>query len=157
MNPWLINLVKDANERMLSVQEVERVIAFLDGLPARIKLGEDLERLEPEIVNALVKELPAAHPGRPGYTRVAIQDVVESLRHLFVSVFVDEPEFLRLRWTDNLAATLRESELDEEWAADIYRAADEKLRKLLRGTSLELYRPAMDQMMESVSASAVAV
>ena len=107
MNPWLITLVKDANERLLTEKEVERFIAFLDTLPARIKLSEDLEKFEPEILAALTKELPAAYPDRPGYSRLVIQDVVESLRHLFVSVFVDEPEFLKLRfsraWTDELA------------------------------------------------------
>jgi hypothetical protein len=158
MNPWLINLVKDVNERMMSDQEAERVIAYFDSLPQRVRLGEELERMESELVARTLKEMTADYPER-GYTRGIVQDLVESLRHLFVASFVDEPSVLTVRWTDHLESLIADGSLERDWVGPVYRSIDKQIRKQLRGTLLDLYDPLMEQLMSpfvTVEAEAVA-
>lgn len=152
MNTWLMDIIRKANERPFSEADVARMTAYYAKLPARLKLSEELERLEGGLARRLHEELGKRYPGRQVYSRPLAQDLVESLRHVNMSILSDEPRLLRHRWTEHLARLLPELGVDPAEVRDAYFVLREMLEVRLTGSSWEVFRPAFDEMTDALTA-----
>ena len=151
MNTWFTDIVRDANERAFSDPELERIMVYYGGLPARLRAAEEVEQLEGELAGTLFGELKKKHPKRTLYTRRLVQDVLESLRHMAQSMLADDPDLFRRRWTDHVEQVVAELALDPAELADVYDLIQEKAAGKLTAHSRELFQPYFDEMAEALS------
>jgi hypothetical protein len=152
MNTWLTDIMRKANERPFPEADVARMTAYYARLPARLKLGEELERAEAGLARRLHEELTKRYPDRQTYSRPLAQDLVESLRHVNLSVLADDPRLLRYRWTEHLARVLPELGVDPLEVRDAYLVLRELIEGRLTGSSWEVFRPAFDEMTDALTA-----
>jgi hypothetical protein len=152
MNTWLTDIIRKTNERPFSEADVARITAYYAKLPARLRLCEELERLESGLARRLHEELGKRHPERLVYSRPLAQDLVESLRHLNLSILADDPRLLRYRWTEHLTRLLPELGVDPAEIRDAYLILREILESRLTGSSWEVFRPAFDEMTDALTA-----
>ena len=149
MNTWFSDIVKDTNERILSDQELERIMIYYGGMPARLRASEEVEQLEGELAGTLFGELKKKYPKRPLYGRRLVQDVLESLRTMAQAMLADEPKLFRLRWLNHMGRVVEE--LDPSEIQDIYALIQDKAAAKLSAQSRELMQPYFDELAESLS------
>jgi Phycobilisome protein len=155
MNTWLTDITRKTNERLFADGDLTRMTEYFATVPARLKLGEELEKLEPTLTKALHAELARRHPDRPLYSRRFAQDLVEGLRHLNRAVLADEPRLLHARWTDHLVRVLAAVDIDSGEARDAYAVLRELLERQLTRSAWEVARPTFDDMTESLTGHAL--
>ena len=146
MNTWFTEIVKDANERAFNDQELERIMVYYGGMPARLRAAEEVEQLEGELANTLYGELKKKHPHRQLYTRRLVQDVLESLRPMAQAMLADEPKLFRQRWINHATQVVAELALDPVEIRDVYAAIQEKAEAKLAPHSRELFQPYFDEL-----------
>jgi hypothetical protein len=152
MNTWLTDIIRKANERPYTEADVARMMAYYSRLPSRLKLSEELERQEAGLARKLHDELAKRYPDRPLYTRPFAQDLVESLRHVNLSLLADEPKLLRYRWTEHLAKLVPALGVDPMDVRDAYLTLRDVLETRLTGASWDVFRPAFDEMLDALTA-----
>ncbi len=155
MNTWFSEIVKDTNERILSDQELERIMIYYGGMPARLRASEEVEQLEGELAGTLFGELKKKFPKRTLYGRRLVQDVLESLRTMAQAMLADEPKLFRLRWMNHMGRVVEELDLDPSEIQDIYALIQEKAAAKLSAHSRELMQPYFDELAESLTPAAV--
>jgi truncated hemoglobin YjbI len=156
MTTWFTDIVKDANERTLSDQELERVMVYYGGMPARLRAAEEVEQLEGELAGTLFTELKKAHPKRALYTRRFVQDVLESLRPMTQAMLADEPKLFRHRWVGHLARVVDEVGLDPAEVRAVYDVIRERAAGRLSHHTRELLDPYFDDLADALAAPALA-
>lgn len=150
MNTWFTEIVKDANERTLSDGELERVMVYYGGMPARLRAAEEIEQLEGELAGTLYTELKKKHPLRSLYTRRFVLDVLESLRPMTQAMLADEPRLFRLRWVYHMSRVVDELGLDTEEVREVYEVILERASTRLSQHSRELLRPYFDEVIDAL-------
>lgn len=151
MNTWLTDIVRTTNERLFSDADLARIGEYYATVPARLKLGQELERLEPGLTKPLHAELARRHPDRALYSRRFAQDLVESLRHVNLAVLADDPRVLYDRWTAHLTDLLAAAGVDPDEVRAAYAVLAELLKKQLTPTAWEAFQPAFNDMLEALS------
>lgn len=154
MNTWLTDILRTTNERLFSDADLARVTEYYSTVPSRLKLGQELEKLEAGLSRQLLAELTRLHPDRPLYSRRFAQDLVESLRHVNLAVLADEPRLLHDRWTAHLGDVLAGAGVDPGEVHDAYGSLRDLLKKQLTATAWEAFRPTFDDMLEALSVAA---
>ena len=153
MTTWLTDIVRTTNERLLSDADLTRVAEYYATVPARLRLGEELERLEPNLVKPFHAELAKRFPDRGLYTRRLAQDLVEGLRHLNLSVLADEPKLLKRRWTSHLTRAAVAQGVAVAEVRDAYAVLRELLEAKLTKSAWEVAQPAYDDLLDSLTAA----
>lgn len=151
MNTWFTDIVKDANERPFSDQELERVMVYYGGLPARLRAAEEVEQFEGELAGTLFVELKKKHPKRPLYTRRLILDVLESLRPMTQAMLADEPRLFRHRWVHHLARVVEELDLDPAEVWEVYAVIQERAAGRLSHHTRELLHPYFEELADALA------
>lgn len=151
MNTWFTDIVRSANERVFSEADLTRITAYYATVPARLKLSEELERLEPNLVKPLHAELVKRFPGRALYSRRVVQDLVESLRYLNRAVLADDLRLLRRRWVDHLMDTCAATSVDVREVLDAYAVLREQLERQLPRSAWEVLEPAYADMLDTLT------
>ena len=157
MNTWLTDIIRRTNERPFAEADLARIMAYYARVPARLKLGDELARLEPNLARKLHDELAQQYPDRAVYTRPLAQDLVESLRHVNLSVLADDPCLLRQRWTDHLGRLLPALGVNPADVRDAYLVLRQVVEARLTASSWELFRPAFDDMTDALTVTPEAV
>jgi hypothetical protein len=143
--------VKDANERCFSDPELERIMVYYSGLPARLRASEEVEQFEGELAGTLFTELKKKHPKRPLYSRRLIQDVVESLRPMTQAALADEPRLFRARWLDHMRRVVDELDLDPSELREVYEVIQDRAAGRLSQYTRDLLRPYFDEVLEALA------
>ncbi|MGL6097529.1 MAG: hypothetical protein ACRC7O_17245 [Fimbriiglobus sp.] len=151
MNTWFTDMVKDANERCFSDPELERIMVYYSGLPARLRASEEVEQLEGELAGTLFTELKKKHPKRALYTRRLVQDVLESLRPMTQAALADEPRLFRARWLDHTKRVVDELDLDPAELREIFEVIQERAAGRLSQHTRDLLRPYFDEVFEALA------
>ncbi|QJW97810.1 globin family protein [Frigoriglobus tundricola] len=151
MNTWFTEIVRDANERALNDQELERITVYYGGLPARLRAAEEVEQLESELAGTLFGELKKKHPYRTLYTRRLVQDLLESLRHMVQAMLADEPRMFRHRWVNHLTRVVAELDLDPGEIQDVYALVLDRSAGKLANHSRELLQPYFDELADALT------
>jgi hypothetical protein len=151
MSTWFLEIMKNANERMFSDFELERIMLYYNRLPARLRAAESVERVEGELISKLVAELKERFPERTLYTPRFVQDVVESLRHMVLSLLADEPRLFRTRWLNHLTTVVRTLELDPRDVRDVYELMRELLSTRLSAQAEDLLQPYFEEVADALS------
>lgn len=150
-NTWFTDIVRTTNERPLGDSDLTRIMAYYGTVPARLRLSEELERLEGTLLKPLQAELGKRFPGRPLYTKRFVQDILESLRHVNRAVLADDLKLLRGPWVDHVVEVLAATETDPEEVLDVYTVLRELLVKQLPKSTLEVLEPAYDEMLDALT------
>jgi isopentenyl diphosphate isomerase/L-lactate dehydrogenase-like FMN-dependent dehydrogenase len=153
MNTWFTDIVKDANERTLSDQELERIMVYYSGMPARLRAAEEVEQLEGELASTLYVELKKAHPKRTLYTRRFVQDALEGLRPMTQAMLADEPRLFRHRWLHHLTRVIDELQVDPAEVWDVYARIRQRAAERLSHHSRELLDPYFDELADALAAT----
>lgn len=153
MTTWLTDITRTTNERLLSDADLTRISEYYSTVPARLRLGEELERLEPGLVKPLHAELAKRFPDRKLYTRRLAQDLIEGLRHLNLSVLADDPRLVKHRWTTHLSRAVVAQGADLAEVRDAYAVLREQLEKQLTRSAWEVLQPAYDDLTDSLTAA----
>jgi hypothetical protein len=151
LNTWFSEIVKDANERALNDQELERIMVYYSGLPARLRAAEEIEQLEGELAGTLYGELKKKYPSCQIYTRRLVQDILESLRPMVQAMLADEARLFRLRWIDHLERVVEEMQLDPAEIHEVYTILQERLSTKVSSHTRELLQPYFDELAEALS------
>lgn len=152
MNTWLTDIIRRTNEKVYSETDLTRIMAYYARVPVRLRLGEELAKLEPTLGRKLHDELVRQYPDRSLYTRPFAQDLVEGLRHANLAVLADEPKLLRARWTDHLARLIPSLGVDPLEVRDAYQVLRGILETRLTASTWDVLRPVYDDMTETLSA-----
>jgi hypothetical protein len=150
-NTWFTDLVRAANERPLGESDLTRIAAYYATAPARLRLSEELERLEPGLVKPLHAELVRRYPDRPLYARRLVQDLVEGLRHLNRAVLADDLRLVRRKWVDHLIDAAAATDTDPAHICDAYAVLGELLERQLPRSAWEVLRPAFADMLDALT------
>ncbi|CAN5350883.1 hypothetical protein BH11PLA2_BH11PLA2_31450 [soil metagenome] len=151
MNTWFTDIVRTTNERLFSESDLTRIMTYYSTVPARLKLSEELERLEPTLLKPLHAELLKRFPGRTLYSRRLVQDLVESLRHLNRSVLTDDLKLLRRPWVDHVLEVVDATGVDATEITDAYGVMREMLKKQLPKSAWEVLEPAYEDMLDALT------
>jgi hypothetical protein len=151
MNTWFTDIVRASNERLFSESELTRIAAYYATVPARLKLSEELERLEAGLVKPLHAELVKRFPGRTLYARRLVQDLVESLRHLTRAVLADDLRLLRRRWVDHLLEAAGAAGIDTEELRDAYLVLRDLLQRQLPASAWDVLEPAYADVLDALT------
>jgi len=151
MNTWLTDIVRDANERAFNDHELERIMVYYGGLPARLRAAEEVEQLEGELAGTLFTELKKKHPRRSLYTRRLIQDLLEGLRPMVQAMLADEPKLFRQRWVNHLTRVVAEMGLEPSEIQDVYDLILERTNGKLASHSRELLQPYFDELSDALT------
>lgn len=154
MKTWFTDIVRTANERLFDDDELNRFSVYFASMPARLKLAEELEKLEPTLAKALHKELSKQYPERALYTRRVTQDLVEGLRHVYASVFADDFGPMRRRWIDHLLQLAPATGIELSHLHDAYISLRDLLKKHLSRSTWEMLSPTYDELLDAMTASA---
>jgi len=151
LNTWLTDIVRSTNERIFSESDLTRIMAYYATVPARLRLCEELERLEPTLVKPLHAELLKRYPGRSLYSRRLVQDLVESLRYVNRAVLADDVKLLRRRWVDHLVEATDATGTDPQEIRDAYVVLRELLERQLPRSAWEVLEPAYVDMLDALT------
>lgn len=151
MNTWFTDIVRSTNERIFSESDLTRIMTYYGSMPARLKLSEELERIEPTLTKPLHAELLKRYPNRSLYTRRLVQDLVESLRVLNQAVLADDLKLLRARWINHLLDIVSALELDAREIRDAYVVLQEMLERQLPRSAWEMLEPAYAEMLDALT------
>jgi len=151
MNTWFTDIVRSTNEQILPDADLARIMAYYATVPARLRLSEELERLEPNFVKNLQVELSKRHSDRSLYNRRFTQDIVESLRHLNRSVLADDPRLLRCRWIDHLLEVTAATNTDPAVVRDAYVALRDLLERQLPRSAWDVLEPAYTDLLDALT------
>lgn len=151
MNTWFTDLIRGANERLFSEGDLTRIMAYYATVPARLRLGEELERLEPNLVKPLHAELVKRYPDRPLYTRRFAQDLVEGLRPMYRAVLADDPRLFRHRWIDHLLDATEATGVDRGEIRDAYAVLRELLERQLPRGAWEHLEPEFAELTDALT------
>lgn len=151
INTWFTEIIFTANERLFNDEEIVRIQTYYSSVPTRLKLIEELEKNEPNLIKNLHKELQQRYPERNIYTRRFAQDLVEGLRYLARAVLADDMRLLRHRWINHLLAVVSALNIDPQWIADAYTVLRELLQRQLTRSVWEVLSPAWNEMIDSLS------
>jgi hypothetical protein len=150
-NTWMTDIVRTTNERIFSEADVSRMMAYYGSMPARLKLCEELERLEPTLLKPLLAELGKRFAGRSLYTKRFVQDILESLRHLNRAVLADDLKLVRRPWVDHVVEVAAATDTDTREILDAYTVLREMLVKQLPRSAWEVLEPAYDDMLDALT------
>jgi hypothetical protein len=151
LNTWLTDIVRSTNERIFSESDLTRIMAYYATVPSRLRLCEELERIEPTLVKPMHAELLKRYPGRALYTRRLVQDLVESLRYLNRAVLADDLKLLRRRWVDHLIEVTDATGTDPQEIRDAYVVLRELLERQLPRSAWEALEPAFADMLDALT------
>lgn len=151
LNTWLTDVIRSTNERLFSESDLTRIAAYHATVPARLRLSEELERLEPTLVKPLHAELLKRFPGRTLYTRRLVQDLVEGLRHVNRAVLADDLRLLRRRWVDHLVEATSATGTDPDEVRDACVVLRELLERQLPRSAWEVLEPAYADMLDALT------
>lgn len=151
INTWFTDIIRTTNERIFSEADLTRIMAYYATVPARLKLSEELERLEPTLVKPLQAELAKRYPSRALYTRRFAQDLVESLRYINRAVLADDFRLLRRRWVDHLVQLLDATGTDPQEVLDAYQVLRELLERQLPRSAWEVFEPVFTEMLDALT------
>jgi hypothetical protein len=154
MKTWFTDIVRTANERMFDDDELNRFAVYYASMPARLKLAEELEKLEAMLSKTLHKELTKQYPERSLYTKRAVQDLVEGLRHVYTSVFADDVGPMRRRWIDHLLQAAQALQLDLVHIHDAYLMLRDLLKKHLSRSTWDVLAPTYEELLDDLTATA---
>ncbi len=150
-NTWLTDIIHSTNERMFSESDLTRMMAYYSTVRSRLRLCEEMERIEPTLVKPLHAELVKRYPARPLYNRRLIQDLVESLRYLTRAVLADDLKLLRQRWVDHLIDVMDTTGLDPQEVRDAYVVLRELLERQLPRSAWEVLEPTFVDMLDALT------
>jgi hypothetical protein len=150
-NTWFTDIVRNANERTFNDAELTRIMAYYSSMPARLRLNEELERIETSLLKPLQAELSKRFPGRPLYTKRFVQDILESLRHLNKAVLADDLKLVRRPWVDHIVDTMAATDIDPMHVIDAYHVIREMLVKKLSKSAWEVLEPVYDDMLDALT------
>ncbi len=151
INTWFTDIIRTTNERIFSDADLTRIMAYYASVPARLRLSEELERLEPTLAKPLLTELSKRFPGRSLYNRRFAQDLIESLRYINRAVLADDLRLLRRRWVDHLIEVLDATGTDPQAVIDAYGVLRELLERQLPRSAWEVLEPAYTDMLDALS------
>jgi hypothetical protein len=151
INTWFTDIIRTTNERIFSDADLTRITAYYATVPARLRLSEELERLEPTLVKPFLAELSKRFPGRALYNRRFAQDLIESLRYINRAVLADDLRLLRRRWVDHLIEVFDATGLDPQAVIDAYGVLRELLERQLPRSAWEVLEPAYTDMLDALS------
>jgi hypothetical protein len=150
-NTWFTDIVRTTNEKPFTDGDLARIMAYYGTVPQRLKLTEELERLESTLLKPLQAELAKRFPGRALYTKRLVQDILESLRHLARAVLADDLKLLRKPWVDHVVEVLSATETDAQEVIDVLGVLREMLVKQLSRSAWEMLEPAYDDMLDALT------
>ncbi|MDW8244630.1 MAG: hypothetical protein RMJ88_15595 [Thermogemmata sp.] len=151
MNTWFTEIIRNANESIFSESDLTRIMAYYASMPARLKLSEELEKLEPSLTRKLHNELSNRYPGRRLYSRRLVQDIVESLRHINRAILADDMRLLRYRWIDHLLEVGAALNLDMQEIRDAYVVLGEILQAKLPRSAWALLEPVLAEINDALT------
>jgi len=151
MNTWFTEIVRDANERLFSPAELDRIMAYYSSMPARLKAAEEIEVIDADFNRNLLVEMRKKFPNRELYSKRVILDLLDGLRVLAQALLMDEPQFLRDRWIFHLIRVIEESGIDPDHVRDVYVEMGNVLNHRLSASSRELMGPLLQELIESTS------
>ncbi len=153
MNTWLTDIIRTTNEALFNEADLTRIMTYYASMPARLKLSEELERLEPTLVKSLQTELSKRYPDRSLYSRRFIQDIVESLRCVNRAVLADDLRLLRYRWIDHVLDVATAANIDLQEIRDAYLSLREILQSSLPRSAWETLEPAYEELLDALTRS----
>ena len=156
MNTWFTDIIRHANERLFTDAELTRIMEYYGTIPVRLKLGEELEKLEPELLKILKANLAERFPDRALYSKELLQDLVESLRHVNLAILLDDPKLLRERWTDHVTSVMADLGIERHEVHDAYASMRVMLEKKLTRTTWEIMQPLYDDLADTFTAGTAA-
>ncbi len=151
MNTWFTDIVRNANERLFNETELNRIMVYYTSMPTRLRLCEELEKLEPTLVKPLHAALLKKYPGHTLYSRRFVQDLVESLRYLNRAAMADDMKLLRRRWTDHLIEATTATGIDPQEVLNAYVVMREMLEKQLPRSTWEALEPYYSDLTDALS------
>lgn len=157
MNTWLTDIIRTTNEAIFSEADLTRMMAYYASMPSRLKLSEELERLEPTLTKVLHSDLVKRYPDRSLYSRRLVQDLVESLRYINRAVLADDLRILRHRWIDHLLDVAAATNIDLLHIRDAYLALRELLQRNLPRSAWEVLEPAYDELLDALTRTPVTI
>jgi len=146
MNSWFTEMVFAANERLFREDELVRIEAYLQTVPNRLKLLEELEKNEETLIKQVYKDLQKRYPRRNLYTRRLVQDVVEGLRYVGRAILADDMRLLRSRWISHMARMVYNLRIDPTVFTDLYNVLAEHLQRTLTRELYQLIEPAIKEI-----------
>jgi hypothetical protein len=151
LNTWLTDIIRTTNESIFSDADLSRIMAYYASMPSRLKLCEELERLEPTLVKSLHGDLVKRYPNRPLYSRRFVQDLIESLRIINRAVLTDDLRLLRYRWIDHLQDLAAATNLDLQEVREAYLVLRDLLHRTLPRSAWSVLEPAYEELLDALT------
>lgn len=141
MKTWFTEIISQANERLLSNSEFERIFVYYDSLPNRLGAIEELERSEAELRQTLLAEARARYPDRSIYDKHFVNDVVGAIRLAAQAMLADEPRLICERWVDHALQVCAALEVSPAHVGDVFTLARARLERTLSKEAMATFSP----------------
>lgn len=151
MHPtWLSELTTSANERPFLPEEIEKYYTYLDTVPLRVRVSEELEELEDSLVAELTKAAKPRFGDAFWFSNRFIKDTVETLRVVAQAVLLDEHRVIDDRLIFHLLNLCDELDIPSIELRDLYRLLREQLHEKMAVDTFTLVSPVLDRLLSAL-------
>ncbi|VTR98397.1 globin family protein [Tuwongella immobilis] len=151
MTPWLNEMLYSVNERFFTPAELDKVRTYVNSVTPRMRVAEEIEKMESWLERELITQLARQHPTRTCYNQRFVRDVIESMRVVVQSMLADDPRLLQYRVTDHLTALVRNLEIPAEVVAAPYHLLQTLLAEKLGVSQWGILEPYLSQITDALA------
>ncbi|MEZ6140607.1 MAG: hypothetical protein R3B84_08555 [Zavarzinella sp.] len=149
MNTWMMEIVKDSNERIFADADLQQMMSYYQTLPNRLRLIDEMERAESNLPASIWKKIQGNTEA--WVTKDTVKDLVISLRHLGLTILANDRGIVQHRWIGHLNRTLELHQLSKSVIIDIYRLIEEEVSQNLTENLRDLFHDAMSDMIDQLT------
>lgn len=152
MRTWFTELFSQANERLLTESELERLFVYFDSFPHRLGAIEELERIENDLRTSLLSGVRSRYPDRALYDKHLVNDIVGAIRVAAQAMLADEPQLIRDRWVDHALQICATLDVPRHYVGDLLTEVRSRLERDLSKDSMDVLSPYLNELTKRFAA-----
>ena len=141
MIPKIQDLINQAQDRYLAIDELGLMESYVSSLPDRLKLYKQLRDREIDLLQAVADQVPVELPNvTDAELEAGIKNLILVLRYCSMSMLLNDESFLKerlLNWLEGIMSMRDMRRLNET----LYKLLNQELKKQFSSTQLLLIQP----------------